>query len=781
MSWMPLALAVAAVAPAPAPNLLLVTIDTLRADHLRCYGYAEIETPVADRLAREGLLFEDVAVQVPQTRPSHASILTGLLPYEHGIRDNYSSPLDPRFPTLATILKGRGYGTAAFIGSYALASISGLNHGFDHYDEPFGTRGGGTDLFTRPERRGGEVVDSALAWLGRHRKEPFFVWVHLYDPHAPYVPPSPYDRRYAGRPYDGEVAYADAQVGRLVEFLDARGLRGRTLVVVTSDHGEGLGEHGEDEHLMFVYESTLRVPLLASWPGVLPAGQRIRGLFRSVDLLPTVLDLLGQPAVASSGTSRAREARAGAKLPDDTESYAESLFGQIHFAYAPLRALRAEGYKYIDAPRAELYNLRDDPGEKKNLIGLRAGVVAHLTERLATYDKAVGETPPLAAPDAGTMERLAALGYVGGGGSRGLAKGADPKDKIQEYQSYTRDVQRAIELYARERFDEALPLLRRLWTSDVASLEVAYFLGKCELRRERYSEAAKALEEALELVPRFTEAYVDLSHAYAGMGRLADARSVVERGLRMDPRNAALLGEQGMLLQRLGDLPASRAALERARDLDPGNPRVRLALSAVYRDQGQLAPAVAEVREAARLAPDNSNCWNALGQLLVSSGEPGEADAAFSKGLEARPDDPDILFFLGRLRLEAHRPQEALPLLERLAGVAPRYPGGAQALEEVRARLEPLAPGRAELRLLRVAERSRADALARRLEEGADFATLARSDSIDSSAAAGGRLGVVRLGDLAEPLRTAAAALAVGAVSPVVETASGYVILKRER
>jgi arylsulfatase A-like enzyme/tetratricopeptide (TPR) repeat protein len=769
-----------AVATTPPPNLLLVTIDTLRADRLGAYGYAAIDTPATDRLAREGILFEDATVQVPQTRPSHASILTGRLPYEHGIRDNYSPPLNPRLPTLATTLRGKGYRTAAFIGSYALASISGLDRGFELYDEPFSEGGKRTAVYTRPERPAAEVVDSTLTWLRRPRTGPFFAWVHLYDPHSPYVPPAPFAGRYAERPYDGEVAYSDAQVGRLLDFLDRQGLRGRTLVVVTADHGEGLGEHGEDEHLMFVYDSTLRVPLIVSWPGTLPSGIRLGGQFRSVDLLPTLLDLMGLPPVPTGGLSRAASLRKGARLADN-ESYAESLFGSVHFGYAPLRALRAEGWKLIDAPRPELYNLREDPGETRNLVDLRGQVAARMRERLRTYDTGGGSPPPVAPGDPGSMERLAALGYVGGAVPLGGAgSGADPKDKIQEYQDYTRGVQNAIRLYREGQLDEALALLTRLSKAETVSLEVQYFLGKSLLRKERYAEAARALEGALALVPRWTETYLDLSRAYTELGKLRDGVSVLERGLRLDPGNAAFQRERGILLYGLGDLSRARTALEGARSLDPRNVRLRLALSAVYRDQGNLAGAIAEVRETVRLNPGSGDGWNALGLLLAASGKDGEAAEAFRGALKADPEDPDALFNLAGHHLREDKPEDALPLLERLAAKAPAFPGATEALETARQGVAPLASGLARLRILRVAERRQAEEIARRLAAGEDFAALVRSLSVDPSAAKGGDLGVVRVADLAEPLRSGAADLAPGGVSPVLETASGYVLLKRE-
>jgi len=770
-------LLLAAVATAPPANLLLVTIDTLRADHLHAYGYA-IETPATDALARTGVVAEDATVQVPQTRPSHACLLTGRYPYEHRIRDNFSPPLDPSTPTLATLLRARGYDTAAFIGSVVLAASSGLDGGFNLYDDRIAATG--SSAMQGEERRAEAVVSSALAWLKKKRTQPFFAWVHLYDPHAPYEPPEPYRKRYRGRPYDGEVAYADAQLGRLLDFLERQGLRGRTLVVVTSDHGEGLGEHGEEEHMMFLYDSTLRVPLLLSWPGVLPAGSRVKGQLRSVDVLPTLLDLLGLPASPATGVSRAASLKTGTNIPD-SESYAESLYGSIHFGYAPLRALRAEGWKYIEAPRSELYELKADPGEAKNLLGPRKQVAERMRDRLHGHDTTLAHGAPVAAPDAGTLERMAALGYVSGSATRRSGRpDPDPKDKIAEFQAFTRGTRQAVRLFDAGDYDGAIALLSPLARAEIMSLEVQFFLGRSLVRKKRYPEAVKALETAVELLPKWSPTYFELSHAYAGMGDTRQALAALDRGLHVDPESASLHRARGLLLQQMGDGAGARSELERARDLDPRDPRLRLMLSAVYRDEGDLPKAVAEVRESVRLAPASADGWNALGLLLRASRKDAEAESAFRSALKARPEDPDALFNLAEVLRRAKRSSEAVVLLERLIAKTPSFPGVAEALEGARREVASPGPGQVRLGLLRVATREEAEGLARRLAAGEDFAALARARSTDPSASRGGDLGLVRPDELAEPLRSAAAALAVGARSPVLETPAGYVILRRQ-
>ncbi|MEO8361063.1 MAG: sulfatase, partial [Vicinamibacteria bacterium] len=323
------------------PDVVLVTIDTLRADHVGAYGSKRGATPTLDALALNGVVVEDAVVQVPMTRPSHTSLMTGLLPFQHGIRDNASAPLAASIPTLASTFKAAGYSTAAFIAAFPVSRASGLGRGFDVFDDPF------TPGADRNERSAREVVDAALLWLAKPAAAPRLVWVHLFEPHYPYEPPAPFEARFRASPYDGEVATADAELKRL---LVASGVGASALVVVTSDHGEGLGDHGEDEHHLFVYDSTLRVPLILSGAG-LPAGRRVKGQFRSIDLMPTLLELAGIAVVPRmTGVSRAQNLRTGAIIPDN-ESYAESLYGSIHFGYAPVRALRGEGFKYIDTPQ----------------------------------------------------------------------------------------------------------------------------------------------------------------------------------------------------------------------------------------------------------------------------------------------------------------------------------------------------------------------------------------------------------------------------------------------
>jgi choline-sulfatase len=776
----------ASSAAAPPPNLLFVTIDTLRADRVGAYGHGAADTPVLDRLARQGVLVEDAVVHVAQTRPSHASIFTGRLPYEHGLRDNFSPALDPSQPTLATLLKRRGYATGGFIGAYPVSRDSGLDRGFDIFDDPFSGPGGGLRL-ERSARPAGAVADKALAWLQGLEARPFFAWVHVFDPHAPYDPPSPYRERFAGAPYDGEVAYADAQIGRLLAWLERSGEASRTLVVVTSDHGEGLGEHGEDEHGLLVYDSTLRVPLILSWPARLPTGARVRGQFRSVDMLPTLLELLAAPPASTSGASRAAALRSGSRIPDN-ESYAESLYGQLHFGWAALRALRAEGFKYIAAPHAELYDLRDDPGETRNRLADRFQVANALDERLHGYDtKEQAAASPSVDPNA--AERLAALGYVSGAFFTGTASGVDPKDALGEYQAFHRQTTEALRLFEARDYAGVTRLLRPLAAprsrpdgrvAQRLSFTVSFYLGRALLELGRFTEALEPLEAALRLSPSTASLYALLARAQAGAGRLENAAATTARGLELAPRDPGLLRVKGRLLIGQGATAPALAALEEARRLAPEDPFIRVDLANLLRNT-RPEDALAEAEEAARLDPRLPEAHVARGLCLGALGHTVEAAAAFRTALESAPGNADALFLLSMLELQAGRAFEARVRLSRLLKEAPDYPRARELLAQARMAGVPEAGGKSRLRLLRVTGRARAEEALRRARSGEDFAALARELSRDPSAPRGGDLGMVRVSDLAEPLRTAAGTLAPGAISALLETSDGFVLLKRER
>ncbi|HKW01417.1 MAG TPA: sulfatase [Vicinamibacterales bacterium] len=419
----------------PAPprprNLVIVTLDTTRADRLPMYGFASIETPAIDRLAREGVVFDQAMSVAPLTLTAHSSLFTGLYPPHHGVRDNADRPLPAGKTTMAEILRGRGFRTGAFVGSTVLAADRGLSRGFDVYDD--GASAGGKAPRRRP---GNEVVDGALRWLDSSHNAPFFLWVHLYDAHTPQTLPDAFRRQYAGDLYAGGIAFADSQLGRLVDRLRQDGRLDSTAVIVAGDHGESLGEHGESEHGIFLYEGTLHIPMIVRAPG-LPA-RRVSGLASLVDVLPTAIDLLGLAPLAADGMDLVPALRGRGALPERS-IYAESMYAR-RFGWSPLRALRDGRFKLVDAPRPELYDLETDPFEEHDLSAARPGLVNAMRAALAGFDADSGRSddaaPSPVAPD--IRARLASLGYTSGAAALAPGQGSDPKDHIEEYNALRR-------------------------------------------------------------------------------------------------------------------------------------------------------------------------------------------------------------------------------------------------------------------------------------------------------------------------------------------------------
>ncbi len=454
---------------ASAPSLLLVTLDTLRADRVGAYGSPDGLTPHLDALAAGGVLFEEALASAPLTLPSHATILSGLEPPRHGVRNNGTHVFPERLPTLATLLEARGYATGAFVGAYVLAGRFGLGRGFHRYDDAIPIREEGASVLDS-DRRCEEVAGAAISWI-REQREPFFAWVHFYDPHAPYDPPSPYAERFAGRPYEGEVAYADACLGQVVAAAEARA-PGRLVAAALADHGEGRGDHGERTHGFFVYQPTLRIPFLVAGPGV-PKGQRRAGIARTVDVLPTLLRLLGLPAPPRL------EGVALLSAAAPREAYAETVMPQT-LSWSPLHSLRLGVLKYIEAPRPELYDLDADPGETRNLVEARPREAERLGKALRAFR---GEDHPWAtasSEDRETAERLRALGYISGEPaptSQGSAL-KDPKDVLDLYRLFEES------LWAESRGDreEALDRLRELVKREPDNLQFRRSLARLQIR-----------------------------------------------------------------------------------------------------------------------------------------------------------------------------------------------------------------------------------------------------------------------------------------------------------
>ena len=423
-------------APGGPLNLVIVTLDTTRADRMGAYGNKDIETPAFDRIAREGVLFNQAVAAAPLTLPVHSSMFTGKFPPEHGVRDNGGFFLGPEQPTLAEVLKSHGYRTGGFIGAYVLDSKWGINQGFDTYFDKFDlseTRAISVAAIRRP---GNEVVDQALPWIDAAKNGPFFAWIHLYDAHAPYRPPEPFAAKYETRPYNGAIAFADSQVARVLRKLQDLRLYDRTVIMIMGDHGESLGDHGEAAHGFFIYNSTTHVPFAIRAPFTRTLRRTVNDPVRSVDVMPTALDLLGiGPPAGISGVSLA-PLLTGARSELGLDAYSEAMYPLHHYGWSDLHALRSGRYKVIDAPRPELYDMERDPAEAANLYDSRRPLADTMIARLRSLEDGFAKTQaaiPAASVDPDARQRLAALGYVGSfvaTASDSRTGRADPKDKI---------------------------------------------------------------------------------------------------------------------------------------------------------------------------------------------------------------------------------------------------------------------------------------------------------------------------------------------------------------
>jgi choline-sulfatase len=668
-----------------ARHLVLVTIDTLRADRVGVYSGIDL-TPRLDRIAHDGAYAANAMAHVPLTRPSHATMLSGLLPWELGVRDNLSPAELPSSPLLAEILKGAGFRTGAFVSSIVLDRRGGFGRGFDRYEDSF-PKTQNADLLATLQKPGADTVRAAIAWLEAERAaDRVFLWVHLYEPHDPYEPPEPYASRYHDRPYDGEVAYTDALVGQLDDALKRLGLASETLLAVASDHGEGLGEHEETLHGFFVYETTLAVPLIVRAPGVV-AGGRIAANVGLIDLLPTALDLLGVApprGFQPSGNSLAAALRGGTAPTTASPQYAESLVPLLHFGWSDLRVLRRGSWKYVLAPRPELYDLASDPHERHNLVEEQQAQAAALRgtlSKMLEQERRIATTSASQTLPADLLERLGALGYVSGGGATTSTPGADPKDKIREFRQ-TNDVMRhGLLALNRREYAAAARGFEGLIASGIESFEAHLYLARSLVGLKRPDRAAPHFEQAAQRAPLLEEAWTGWADARLATDGPEAALAIVRQGRKQNPRSASLAVLDADLCIRLRRPDEAVAALKAALPLLPGDAAIRERLGTVQRDLGQIDAALASFRDAVAVDSTNASAWNSLGMTLGGNGQMDEAEKAFRAAIARDGTNHRYFFNLGLALVRQGRGREARPYFEKTLQLAP---GFGAAREELR-------------------------------------------------------------------------------------------------
>lgn len=554
-------------------NLLVITLDTTRADHLGCYGHASAQTPVLDELANRGVRFEHAVCTVPLTLPSHATIFTGLYPPNHGVRNNGDHTLATEQVTLAELLLARGYSTGAFVAAFVLDARFGLNQGFELFDDRVDPRRPVDHISGYPHRAGDQVTDSAIAWLASHDvTSPFFAWVHYYDPHAPYRPPPPFDRQFANARYDGEIAFMDMQIGRLLKSLEDLGVRDRTLVVVLADHGESLGEHNEKTHGQLVYDASMKIPLIFNCPAIFSSGVVVDDFTAgTVDVLPTILDLLGMAVPAGlDGVSLVQ-----GPPPDDRALYMETFSTFLNHGWAPLSALRRDADKYILAPRPEYYDLEADANELSNVYNTasvetflkRDELVADLATRLAGWPSIEGIVASMEQLDADTIRKLEALGYVGVGSGAAadadLDQLADPKDMMH----VMRTLDEAAALAAQQRVPEAVRILEDAATKAPRDHHVLFQLASNLLKLNREDDAYAVLTKATNIRPA-ANALVLLAQIDIKRMNFESAHTYLSQAEAVDAGFGALYLARGDILALMGDPVGAIRQYERGKQVD---------------------------------------------------------------------------------------------------------------------------------------------------------------------------------------------------------------------
>jgi arylsulfatase A-like enzyme/Tfp pilus assembly protein PilF len=607
-------------------NVLLITIDTLRADYLSCYGRKSIATPNIDALAARGVRCAQAIAQIPLTAPSHASILTGTYPQVHKVRDMGGFVLDEKVPTLATILGQAGFETAAFVGSAVLGHHYGLNRGFATYGDEMKAD---QDTKKLPgvvaEVRGEVVTQRTLDWLDKSASKRFFLWVHYYDPHFPYDPPEPYRTRYPKDPYGGEVAYADEQVGRLLKALEQHQLQERTLVVLLADHGESLGEHGEYTHGVFLYDSTVHIPLIFAGPGV-PGGRIVPQQVRSIDVLPTVTDYLGLAAGDQAQGASLMPSIIEGKPPRSNDCYLETLYPKTQMGWSELRGMRTDEWKLIVAPKPELYRFSDDRSESRNVVEKFPADADRLKKKVSEVARS-SQSLTRIQPQLVNEERrreLNALGYVGGG--RRVIQidmsGPDPKDRV----AILGVLEHASEAMNHDRWKDAVPLLEKISRQDPGNPLIYAYLQMCYERLGQFDRMEQACRRAIENKAENDSTYAGLGGIYIRRGNLARAAEFMEKAAQLNPAN----------LENMDNLATAYLQLGRPDD-------AQRVLQAIL---------VQDARHA--------GAHNVLGILEVQRSRPEEARRHFEQAIESNPDLAEPYMNLGLLAQKAGQAQIAM-------------------------------------------------------------------------------------------------------------------------
>ncbi|MGA2074805.1 MAG: sulfatase-like hydrolase/transferase, partial [Terriglobia bacterium] len=680
-------------AETPRPtSVILISVDTLRADHLGCYGYRALATPHIDAIARGATQFMNAGSQVPLTLPSHVSLLTSTYPFANGVEDN-GDVLGQGAVTLASLLGSRGYRTAAFIGGFPLDRRFGLDQGFEVYDSPF-------DLSRQQDleqldvkRPAGEVTQAATRWLQANSDHPFFLFLHLYDLHKPYTLTADQRARFRNREYDGVLGQVDAALGEWWSFLTAKGLVDRSLIVFLSDHGESLGEHGERTHGYFIYESTLRVPLIIHWPrAAAHYPSTVDAPVGLIDVAPTILQFLGLREPSQYQGRSLFEMLEGKAQPAPRELYAESLYAHDHYGCSALRSVRLGNFKYIEAPEPELYDLAADPAERSNLYGRTNSLALAYRERLEHLRGRFAAAPrgPSESVSPEVARALRSLGYTAGTAHRAAAgdSGPDPKLRVDDYLK----TEEAVTLSFAGQLAQSVALLREVLAKDPDLIDSRNLRGLFEQRLGRREEAAESFRRVLERDPTNLLAHYNLGALYFQLNRLDDAARELQATLAIGSGRGAAVAQ---LIQpseeMLGKIWLEKGDLRRARDefshlltVFPRDFAAHYNLGWIASEEKNWEEATRHLQAALEIEPDNSRAHNALGTVKLQQGDYVAAKVQFSAAIKLDPKYAQAYYDLGMALRKTNQRAEAVQEFKKALEVDPKFLPAQQALEEMK-------------------------------------------------------------------------------------------------
>lgn len=654
-------------------NILFITLDTTRADHLGCYGYHKVETPNIDRLAQNGILFKNATSQAPLTLPSHSSIFTSTYPFFHGVRDNGGFYLESDKVTLAEELKEHGWATSAFIGAFVLDSRWGLDQGIDYYYDNFDLAKYKTISLDSVQREGGEVIEPFFQWLEENYQQKFFSWIHLYDPHTPYDPPEPYKTNYSNRPwglYDGEIAYVDFLIGKVLNNLQEKNILEKTLIVIVGDHGESLGQHRESGHGFFIYDATTLVPLIIQIPSVKLQGKVINAQVQTIDIMPTLLLTLGLSIPPDVQGKSLIPLIMGENPGNERCSYSESFYPRYHYGWSELQSLRNSRYKYIKAPKPELYDLTKDPKEQENVYRQNSSIAEELEQKLESLieqnsAKGIEEKGPQKL-DEDTMQKLMALGYIGGFTSPSkLSKDAklpDPKEKIELFNK----IKLAEWKSAEGELDDALENISQVIEQDPGIMEARQVRGRIFLKKNKIEEAIAEFKEALKIDPEYESAIFSLAQAYKRAKKYDEAIAGFKRLLQMDPRDSKPPFNIGDIYMEMKEIDKAIPYLQQAIEIDPEHSAIsHNLLGAAYLEKKMLKKAEQEIRTAIEMRPRIPDAHHNLALLHEEKNELNKAFEEYKIEIELHPAAYPALFNLAFIYGKSGFIQEQVPLLKQ--------------------------------------------------------------------------------------------------------------------